>query len=306
MNKHSVDILLPTYNGSLYLRELLNSLKNQTYIDFRILWLDDGSEDDSSQIIGHYLKSLHIERVEKSTNQKGALSSFETLLEHATNDYIMFCDQDDIWDPLKIEIMLFRMNLLEKSNPNCPISIFCDLKIIDENSKIIKPSLSKIHRVNHLLLQDSYYISFLNPSPGCALMINREMKEAALPFGSNTVMHDWWILIIASLIGKIDYIQTPLVFYRVHNNNTIGINDENPAPILFSLLSFLNYKKFIKVFMQHQLAIKQSKQAFNRTGKSFSILRYFFNLVLGRWIFPTMGRFFTLFRRKSWRESNYG
>jgi glycosyltransferase involved in cell wall biosynthesis len=114
----SVQILLATYNGARFLREQLDSLFNQTFQDFTVLIRDDGSTDNTVQIIEEYNQKFpnKITLLEDSFKNVGATQNFGILLENATADYIFFCDQDDIWVKHKIEKSLQKIQSLENGN----------------------------------------------------------------------------------------------------------------------------------------------------------------------------------------------
>ena len=119
-------ILLSTYNGEKYLKDQLDSILSQSYKNFEIIARDDGSSDETINI----LKSYNIKILDTDKNL-GAKLSFSVLLDYAvTNtdaDYFMFCDQDDIWKNDKIEKTITMMKALEKTNSDLPLLVHTDL-----------------------------------------------------------------------------------------------------------------------------------------------------------------------------------
>ena len=93
-----IDILLSTYNGEKYLSELLDSLLNQSYSEWKLWIRDDGSSDSTVRILDHYRRSYpnRINLIQSPAGNIGATKSFEILLRQTLSEYIMFCDQDDI------------------------------------------------------------------------------------------------------------------------------------------------------------------------------------------------------------------
>lgn len=218
-----VQILLATYNGGSYIEEQLISLFNQTYQDFEVLIRDDGSKDNTLEIVSQYQKKYPNRIHLISDNQKGLGPSgnFCELMKHSTADYIMFCDQDDIWLPYKIEITLNKMLELEKNEIDVPILVHSDLKIVDENLKVLKESMSQAQKLcsnknefNQLLIQ--------NNITGCTMMINKCLKEIASSVPKEAIMHDWWLGLVASSVGTIGYIDQALILYRQHGRNDVG------------------------------------------------------------------------------------
>ena len=113
---NAIDILLATCNGALYLPEQLDSLLAQTCRGWRLLVRDDGSSDGTREILENY-RSRHpdvIMIIPGEGQNLGACGNFSCLLEQSDAPYIMFCDQDDVWLPDKIEITLTAMRELER------------------------------------------------------------------------------------------------------------------------------------------------------------------------------------------------
>lgn len=213
-----VDILLATYQGAGFLQEQLDSIANQSYPHIRIIARDDGSKDQTCQILMNYPLTL----LESSENL-GCKRNFSKLLSHSEAPYVCFSDQDDVWLPHKVEESLQRMLLEEKLQPpGTPILVHTDLVVVDKNLQEIAPSFwnfagLKAHEhasFNRLLVQ--------NCVTGCAMMINRPLAELALEIPETSKMHDWWIALVASAFGKIVAVNRPSILYRQHAHNTIG------------------------------------------------------------------------------------
>jgi len=218
----TVSILLSTYNGAKYLQEQLESLVQQTYKDFEIIVRDDGSTDNTLEILENYNITLL-----KSTENVGIKQSFSLLLEYALqnteSDYFMFCDQDDIWKSDKVEKTLSAMMKLEKEKVSIPLLVHTDLEIVTQNLEPLHSSFwnyeninPKYNSLNRILMH--------NTITGCTAMINRKLAILAVPMGSNIIMHDWWIGLIASYFGNIFYIDEQLIQYRQHDTNNIGVS----------------------------------------------------------------------------------
>lgn len=226
-----VDILVACYNGEHFLKQLLNSLINQTYKDFNIIIRDDGSTDNTLMILKEY-KSLYPDRITlvKSTPSKSAKNNFFELMNHASSDYIMFCDQDDVWLEDKIELTLNKMKQAEKAfKSTTPILCHTDLKVVDKNLNVLNPSFFKMQKfdisknsLNRALVQ--------NIVTGCTVMINKALLNLAKGTNSDDIiMHDWWLYLIASAFGKVEVIKTPTILYRQHGENQIGASDPSKA-----------------------------------------------------------------------------
>lgn len=302
MKHFFVDILLPTYNGEPFLATLLESLVQQTATEFRILTYDDASTDDSEKIIDSFSKKLHIERIPNNTQvNRGARESFHLLMQHATSSCVMFCDQDDIWKPPKIERGLKELRNAQNRYGAIPILIFSDLEIIDTNNACIADSFITYSGVNTACIADPYYLIFRNPAPGCSIIVNALLIKATLPIDEKAIMHDWWMIIDGALGGKIIFLDEILVSYRVHDKNTLGTKPDRPLPVILSLFSMIQFSKRSLVVSRQKKAIDQGRAVFQKKGIRFSETRYWISLVLGRYFFPLVARYFKKYRKFSWR-----
>ncbi len=107
MQYKTVSIVMCTYNGGKYLREQLDTILSQTYPLYEIIIQDDGSTDDTIDIIHEYQQHYpSLIKFHRTEGRLGAHLNFKTALVKATGDYVAPADQDDIWLPNKIEILM--------------------------------------------------------------------------------------------------------------------------------------------------------------------------------------------------------
>lgn len=106
MRNPSVSIVMCTYNGAKYLREQLDSILAQTRPADEIIVQDDGSVDDTLHILREYACRYPTLHVFSNEQEHGINANFFSALARATGDYIAISDQDDIWEPDKIERQL--------------------------------------------------------------------------------------------------------------------------------------------------------------------------------------------------------
>jgi glycosyltransferase involved in cell wall biosynthesis len=221
----TIDILLSTYNGEKYIEQQIHSILQQSRSDWVLLIRDDLSHDSTPQLI-HKLQYLYPQQIKiidnKSTNL-GASQSFSKLLEKSESDYVMFCDQDDVWVPNKIELTISKIQELEYIySKETPLLVHSDLKVVDHQLNLIKNSFWKHQNL------DPKQGNFLNRTlvqnviTGCTVMINQPLRQLATPIPNKCIMHDWWIALVAAAFGKIAYMETPTVLYRQHQSNSIG------------------------------------------------------------------------------------
>ena len=223
---NQIAILLSTYNGEKFIKEQLTSLANQTYKKFDIYIRDDASSDKTLEYIYDFLANNNLSMtILPSTKNVGASLSFSMLLNKVTQmdryNYFMFCDQDDIWLPNKVEISIVHMQTLERDDPNLPLLVHSNLRVVDEKLDIIDKSYWSYQQKdpNRIALN---YLLVENVITGCTTIINSKLANLALPIPQNAIMHDWWLALVASTMGKIDYIDDSTILYRQHSQNEIG------------------------------------------------------------------------------------
>jgi len=223
MTAPDIDIVLPVYNGADFLAAQLDSLQRQSFTSWRVLIRDDGSSDATPDIIKSYAEvDERILILSDEQGKLGAIRNFSCLLAHTRAEYVVLCDQDDVWLPDKIEKSLNLLLRMEKDEPGIPLLVHSDLKVVDQSLKEIAPSFWQFQhvdpessgRIGRLLVQ--------NVAVGCTMIMNRRLVELALPMPESVLMHDWWIALVACALGKVGYIHEPTVLYRQHGSNTLG------------------------------------------------------------------------------------
>ncbi len=214
-----IDILLATYNGEKYLEEQLYSILNQSYPNINLLIRDDGSKDKTVDIIKKYAqKDERIKFIEDDLGNLGFLKNFEKLLEHSEENYIMFSDQDDIWNPDKIEKSYKKIRETEKSSEKeIPLLVHTDSNIMNYGIKTEKKFITEVAENRNF--ENSFFNFFVQ---GATCIINKKMKDEILPFSEKFYFHDRSIHLIAEFIGKREYIKESTMFYRQHEKNEIG------------------------------------------------------------------------------------
>ncbi|WP_367566818.1 glycosyltransferase family 2 protein [Lacrimispora sp.] len=219
-----VSVLLASYNGEKYIREQMDSILNQTFPDLKVVVSDDLSTDRTPDIIRKY-EEQYPDRVKSLKNEESsgsAQNNFFRLLSAVSDEYIMLCDQDDVWVADKVEITLKEMKRLEDDyGKDIPLLVHSDLSVVDEKGRVLHKSMAEYQKI---AVHDNRLSHYLveNNITGNTVMINR----AFLPFLTHkpeeSMMHDWWLGLLAGCFGKISYIDRPLVLYRQHGSNQLG------------------------------------------------------------------------------------
>lgn len=214
----SVVILLSAYNGDRFLAEQLDSLLRQDYAAVQIRVRDDGSTDRTAAILREYADRDPRLRYCSGPNLGVVGSFFELLRDHVGEaEWIAFCDQDDVWAPDKISRAIGR--LTRESDGHLPLLYFSRLTLVDDDLRplgLTRP-LTRPPSFGNALTQ--------NIAAGCTMVINapaRRLLVDAMPDLRAVVMHDWWVYLVVSALGRLVYDPESRIYYRQHGANFFG------------------------------------------------------------------------------------
>lgn len=253
MTEEKIAILLAVYNGEKHIDELLHSLFTQTYSNIKIYIRDNCSTDNTVKILNQW-KERYCEKIELlfAEANEGCIANFAALLEAAKEQYVLFCDHDDVWLREKVALTFAKMQELENEyGKKMPIAIHSDLTVVDADLKVISPSFWKSSGLNPS--EKTYSFSRLlvqNQITGCTLMINRPLIALAAPIPKHCIMHDWWIALVACCFGKIAAVNQPTILYRQHSSNDTGAK-------MYKIWSYLKRKDKRK---SKELAVRKKEQ----------------------------------------------
>ena len=226
MGRKSISVCMATYNGSKYVKEQLDSILNQLDAYDEVIISDDGSTDNTMEII----KSFNDERIRLYSNCFHNLNlNFEFTLKQASGEYIFLSDQDDVWLPGKVEEMLVA---LENHSLACS-----DCFVVNSNLDIISSSLYRTTKK----IKTGFWNNFVICNYiGCCMAFRRSLLDKALPFPKGLICHDVWLGLVAEAFGTPVFINKQLIKYRRHSNNasqtTIGSTLPLKEKIAYRLL----------------------------------------------------------------------
>ena len=212
--KDRVLVLLSSYNGEKYIRELLDSLLSQTMPVF-ILIRDDGSRDGTVSIIREYMEGHDNIRLIEGENL-GFVGSFNALIcNELTDEYewSAFCDQDDVWLPEKLSAAVSMMK--KNYDPEIPAMYCSNLTVTDEKLNKIASVYEKGGKRNMDPILNHYF--------GCTYLFNHA-SAVLYRYGINDSIyaHDKHMHCVCYYFGRIIYDDTPYILYRQHGANAIG------------------------------------------------------------------------------------
>lgn len=222
-----IAILLATYNSAEFIREQLDSLYTQTIKEWKLYIHDDGSKDNTLEIIEDYQKKYgNIYLIGEDIKGLGPKDNFLYLLSQVEADYYFFCDHDDIWLPQKIERAIQQLHTIDYNKPQLiPAVYHSDLKLVDKDLDPISDSMWSYAKIIPKYMHKKEYVLCATFITGCTLAINNAMKNLVEACPDFVYMHDWWIGVNAVMNNvKIISDNQPLILYRQHGNNAAGID----------------------------------------------------------------------------------
>ncbi|ESS17858.1 glycosyltransferase family 2 protein [Streptococcus mutans] len=214
-----VNILMSTYNGQEFIAQQIQSIQKQTFENWNLLIRDDGSSDETPKIIADFAKSdarIRFINADKRENF-GVIKNFYTLLNYEKADYYFFSDQDDVWQPQKLELTLASV---EKENNQIPLMVYTDLTVVDRDLQVLHDSMIKTqsHHANTSLLEELTE----NTVTGGTMMVNHCLAKQWKQCYDDLIMHDWYLALLAASLGKLIYLDETTELYRQHESNVLG------------------------------------------------------------------------------------
>lgn len=221
-------VAMSTYNGAKFLREQLDSIFSQTHPVDEIVVSDDASTDDTLNILDHYRRA-HPEvawNILPAQQNQGFRLSFRRALAHCTGELIFLCDQDDRWAHNKVE----RIVSVFSQNPQV-LSLVTDFRTIDAEGKPLNPPSSgeNLWVSSRVLRQRDPLVQITlremlgrNQGQGCTMALRKSVAQEYIAL-DKAWTHDWILNLIAAMHGGLYFLKEPLIDYRLHGSNVIGM-----------------------------------------------------------------------------------
>ena len=251
---NKVSVVLCTYNGSKFLNKQLDSILGQSYEVDEIIIVDDCSVDSTREILKEYKERYNKIKLFFNTKNLGSNLSFQYALSLAENEYIVLCDQDDIWFENKIEVQMDMVISSSFYKKEQPLLVFHDLRLIDQHDNVIIDSFWKLHKFkpNNFSFKK---LMISNIVTGCTCLINRKTRDEILKCDMNDIiMHDHLIALIAYGFGNVIHIDEQLIDYRSHNNS---VTKKENISVIIRIKLFVGKIKSKKYLKPNILQIKK-------------------------------------------------
>jgi glycosyltransferase involved in cell wall biosynthesis len=218
-----ISVCIATYNGENFIQEQIASILTQLSVDDEIIISDDNSTDKTIE----FLKSMNspLIHIYRNDGEHGYTPNFENALQYAKGDVIFLSDQDDVWKPNKVDIMIKALNESD--------FVVSDATIVDENLKTQLDSFYAIRKPYKSLFGNLFKFGYL----GCCFAFKRCIKDKSLPFPPNHKLctHDNWLFLVAKMFYRVNILDEKLVYYRRHHHNTSSGGTINNTSVRFKI-----------------------------------------------------------------------
>lgn len=210
MKSKKAIILLSTYNGEKYLSEFLDSVMNQTFSNIELFVRDDGSSDETVNILKKYQKKYSNIKLILDNQNLGYPECFYYLTNHVPHDgnYYFFADQDDVWKVDKVERAISE---LEKYSDDDIVAYYAGYNICDSELNVVGKSRDRVRDIH---FKDSLFevcgLEFtMAITRGSLLFLNQHLPLKAKARGT-------WMSMLFSSFGTVIYDNYLCAFYRRH------------------------------------------------------------------------------------------
>ncbi|WP_025039850.1 glycosyltransferase family 2 protein [Nitrosospira briensis] len=220
----SLSIALASYNGERYIREQLDSIARQTRLPDELIISDDASVDATGDIVLGFAQNAPFPvRFQRNNVRLGSTRNFESAIRACNGDIIFLCDQDDVWYPDKIAVIEERFNSVSSIG-----AVFTEADVVDKDLHPLSQRLWKTFKFSpkeqaQVAASDALRVLLKHPvATGATMAFRSVYRDLVLPL-PETIWHDAWIALLISATSCLTALPTPLIAYRQHDTNQVGI-----------------------------------------------------------------------------------
>lgn len=221
-----ISVLVPVYNGADFVIDQLDSIRTQSMPVDEVVICDDGSSDETFDLIERFLRqhSLTTWSLMRAPSNLGPAGNSIGLLRHARGDFVFMADQDDVWEPDKVAVMVHHL----EHHPDA-VAATATERLIDKDGHEIRDPALLARFGRNVTPFDGWralgHRDFLGHStiPWHAMCVRRQVVETVLhsdpPEAGRTLGADWYVGLVARLVGEFHMLGAPLMRRRIHATN---------------------------------------------------------------------------------------
>lgn len=268
-----VAILMGTMNGQQFLVEQLDSLELQTHQNWVLIASDDGSTDDTLQILESYQAKWPAGKliIKEGPKQYYPENFLSLACDPAIRaEYYAFCDQDDVWLPEKLESAIIELKTIEQDD--LPLLYCSRTTYVDE-------SLNRIGQSPLFVFPKTFRNAIIQSIAGGNTMVfNRATKSLLERINILSLpSHDWWVYCVVTAVGgEVIYDENPKILYRQHKDALIG-GENKTIPAKIERVIVLLFGRFQNWNSQNILALENLRPAMTKENQKifdlFKVLR---------------------------------
>ena len=252
-----ISVIVNCYNGSRYLQDALDSILNQTYSDWELIFWDNQSTDSSADI---FLKNTDVRfKYFYAPSHTSLYEARNLAIEKASGEFVTFLDDDDLWEFDKLEKQLPLFN-----DPDVGL-VYGKYIVLNEIKNKQYPMFDENLPTGWVIEKflDRHYVGLLT------IMLRRKAFDGLEKKFDNrfNVIGDFDLVIRIAILWKVDCIQEPIAKYRIHGDNFSGKNRRmfiEESLIWYSEMRFQHdffenkkIKKYYYLYLYHEA--KQNK-----------------------------------------------
>lgn len=221
-----ISVALCTYNGAQFLPEQLASIAAQTLAPCELVVRDDGSNDETVAILEAFAATVPFPvRIGVNDTQLGSSGNFELAMGLCEGEAIALCDQDDVWDARKLQVIAAEF----ATDPAIGV-VFSDAEVVDEDLRPVGLTMFEHSgvgaRQKAALRSDRPFAWMLAHTfvTGMTVVFRTGYRAliAPIPTGDRFMIHDRWIVLTIGAVARVSFVDDRLVLYRQHGRQQIG------------------------------------------------------------------------------------
>ena len=246
----TISVVMCTYNGVKFVEEQIESIIGQTYPIYELIIQDDHSTDGTWEVLQGYQRKYPFIKVYMNESGKGVNQNFFSAFYRATGDFIAISDQDDIWEPHKLEWQVQTIG-------DAWLSAGITKPFIEEADITAKAYFDS--RIPNICLERMIYSAMI---AGHTMMLKREFLEKLflLEDWMEYYMYDHFIQIVAGAYEKISYVHKVLVNQRKHIESATYT-----APLNYERSIRNIYNSVCRTYRQYQTIRPKMEKYFEHT-----------------------------------------